>query len=88
MRPVDIGVTHDDHAVVAGLGRIEGTVALVVADARAHGGDDGADFVVVEDLVDPRFLHIDELAAEGGGWLGSGGRALVWRSRRRNPLRR
>ena len=40
-------------------------LALGVADAGADGGDEGADFLVGEHLVEPGLLGVDELAAQG-----------------------
>ena len=50
MRAVHVGIGHDDDAVVAGLGGVEGGLILARADAGADGGDEGADFLVVEHL--------------------------------------
>ena len=59
VRAVDVGVGHDDHAVVAELRDVE-----LVADARADRGDDRLDLLVREDLVDPVLLGVDDLAAQ------------------------
>ncbi len=56
---VDVGVRHDDHAVVAELLEVE-----LVADTRADGGDHRLDLGVREHLVDPVLLGVDHLAAQ------------------------
>ena len=62
---VDVGVRHDDDLVVAGFGGVEAADGLVaLADAGAAGGDEGADFLVGEDLVEAGLLGVDEFAAE------------------------
>src|SRR5579859_8085570 len=57
---VDVGVGHGHDAVVAHLLDVE-----VVADARAHRGDEVADLVRGEDLVQARLLDVENLAAQG-----------------------
>ena len=64
MRAVDVRVRHDDELVVAALRDVEGAVALVLADAGAAGGDDGADLLVGEDLVDAGLLDVEDLALD------------------------
>ncbi len=59
VRAVDVGVGHDDHAVVPQLLDVE-----LVADATADGGDDRLDLGVREHLVDAVLLAVDDLAAE------------------------
>ena len=61
MRAVDIGVGHDDDLVIAELGEVE----LVLADARAERGDQRADLLRRQHLVEARPLHIEDLAAQG-----------------------
>jgi len=46
--------------VIAHLGDVE----LVRAEARADGGDQGTDLIVIEDLVDARLFDIEHLAAQ------------------------
>src|SRR5579864_525271 len=57
---VDVGVGHENDLVVAELGGVE----IVLADAGAEGGDDGADFFVAEHLVVTRFLDVEDFAFE------------------------
>ena len=53
VRAVHVGVGHDDDLVVARLVGVEAADGFVaLADAGADGGDEGADFLVVEDLVE------------------------------------
>jgi hypothetical protein len=47
MCAVDIGVGHDDDLAITRL-----QTEHVFADARANGGNDGADFLVRENLVE------------------------------------
>ena len=61
MRAVDIGVGHDDDLVVAHLLDVE----IVAPDARAQRGDQRADLVGTEHLVEARALHVQDLAAQG-----------------------
>ena len=59
MRPVDVGVAHDDDLVVAQLGDVE----LFVADARTDRRDEGFDLGVLEHLVDAGALDVEDLPA-------------------------
>jgi hypothetical protein len=59
VRAVDVGVGHDDHAVVAQLLEVE-----LVADACPDRGDHRLDLRVREHLVDPVLLGVDHLAAQ------------------------
>ncbi len=63
VRAVHVGVGHDDDFVIAQLRDVERAFALAVADARADGRDHRADFVVLKNLVEPRFLDVDQFAA-------------------------
>src|SRR4051812_1412832 len=58
--PVHVGVRHEDHLVVAGALEVE-----LVAHAGADRGDERLDLLVAQDLVDPRALDVEDLAAEG-----------------------
>src|SRR5258705_5331120 len=60
MSAINISICHDDDLVVARLLDLE-----LVLDAAADRGDDRADLLVGEDLVDAGLLHVDDLAAEG-----------------------
>ena len=64
MRSVHVGVGHDDDPPVAQLAEIERALLVAFADAGAHRGDHGLDFGVLEHLVQTRFLHVDQLAAD------------------------
>ena len=59
MRAVHVGIGHDDDPVVAQL--LEGEA---VADAGAEGGDQRLDRVETQDLVQPRLLHVQDLATQ------------------------
>ncbi|GIW42318.1 MAG: hypothetical protein KatS3mg076_2895 [Candidatus Binatia bacterium] len=60
VRPVDVGVGHDDDRVVAKLGEIP----VFPADARPQGGNQEADLLRGQHLVEARFFHVEDLAAE------------------------
>ena len=60
MGAVDVGVRHDDDLVVAELVGVE----LLAADAGAERGDQRADLLGAEHLVEARPLDIEDLAAE------------------------
>ena len=60
MGAVDVGVGHDDDLVVAELGEVE----LVAADAGAERGDQRADLLARQHLVEARPLDIEDLAAQ------------------------
>ena len=60
MRAVDVGVGHDDDAVVAKLLDIE----VLGADAAAERRDHRLDLVAAEHLVEPRLLDVQNLALE------------------------
>ena len=59
MGAVHVGVGHDDDPVVAQLREVE-----ALADAGAEGDDQRPDVLAREDLVEPRLLDVEELAAE------------------------
>ena len=60
VRAVDVGVGHQDDAVVAQLVR----VVFVLADAGAERGDQRADFRAAEHAVEARAFHVEDLALE------------------------
>src|SRR2546422_883215 len=59
VRAVHVGVGHDDDLVIPRVLDLE-----VLAHAGADGGDHGPDLLVGEDLVDPGFLYVEDLAAQ------------------------
>ncbi len=59
MRAVDVGVRHDDDLVVAQLVDVE-----LVADRGAERGDQRADLLAAQHLVDARALDVEDLAAQ------------------------
>ena len=83
VRAVDVGVGHDDDLVVAQLAEVE-----VVADAGAQGGDQRADLLAAQHLVEPGALDVEDLAAQAAGSPGRCGRGPAWPSRRRCRPRR
>ena len=60
VRAVHVGVGHDDDLAVAQLGGVE----IVLADARADGRDQRADFLVAQHLVVARLLDVENLSFE------------------------
>jgi len=60
MRSVHVGIGHDDDLVVADLLDVE----LVLADTGADCGDQRANFVVVQDLVEAGLFNVQNLAAQ------------------------
>ena len=59
VRAVDVRVRHDDDLVVAQLLGVE-----LLADAGAERGDQGADLLARQHLVDARALDVEDLAAQ------------------------
>src|SRR5262249_32581157 len=60
VRPVDVGVAHEDDRVVAELRE----VLVVLPDARAEGGDEQLDLLRGEHLVEPGLLDVQDLSPE------------------------
>ena len=65
VRAVHVGVGHDDDLVVARVLDVE-----LVAHAGAERGDERLDLVVLQDLVDPALLDVEDLAAQRQDGLG------------------
>ena len=76
MRAVHVRVGHDDDLGVAELGDVE----IVLADAGAERGDEGADFFVAEHLVDARFFDVQDFAAQRQNRLVAAVAALLGRA--------
>ncbi len=79
---VDVGVAHDDDAVVAQPGDVE----VVLADPGAERRDDVADLLRRERLVEPRLLDVEDLAAQGKHGLEAAVAALLGRAAGRVAL--
>ena len=60
MCAIDVGVRHDDDLVVAQLVDIE----IVAADTGAKRGDECADFIRGQHLVEARAFHVEDLATQ------------------------
>ncbi len=60
VRSVDVGVGHDDDAVVAQLGEVE----ILAADAASERRDHGLDLVAAEHLVEPGLLDVENLSLD------------------------
>ena len=60
VRTVHVRIRHDDDLAVAQLGGVE----IVLADARAHRGDQRADFLVTEHAVIARLLDVEDFALQ------------------------
>ena len=67
MLAIDVGIGHQDDLVIAQLGNVE-----VLADPRPESRDHGLDFRVAQCLVQPRALHVQDLAAQRQDGLGLG----------------
>ena len=79
---VDVGVGHQDDAVVAQLVR----VVLVLADAGAQRGDQRADLGAGQHAVEARALDVEDLALQRQDRLGLAVAALLGRAARRVAL--
>ena len=84
VRAVDVGVGHDDDLVVAQLLHVE----VVAADAGAERGDQRADLLAPEHLVEARPLDVEDLAAQAAAPPGTPGCGPAWRCRRPSRPRR
>ena len=82
MAAVHVRVAHDDDPVVAQLAGVE----VVLADARAERGDDVADLLRGERLVEPRLLDVQDLAAQRQDGLEGAVAALLGRAAGRVAL--
>ena len=58
MRPIDIGIGHQNNAKITELVGVE----LFSADAATQGGDQGSDFHRGQHLVETRFFNVQNLA--------------------------
>ena len=76
MSAVDVGVGHDDDAVIAQLRHVE-----VLAGAGAQRLEDGGDLGVAEDLVRPAPSRRSGSCPAAAGSPGSDGRGPAWPSR-------
>lgn len=65
MRAVHVGVGHDDNLVVPQLV----VIGVLLADARAHRGDERLDFLVGEHLVEAGAFRVQDLASQGQNGL-------------------
>ena len=59
VRAIDIGIRHDDDPVVAQVGRIE-----LLADRGPKRRDERPDLCILEHLIQPRLLDIQDLPAQ------------------------
>src|SRR5580692_9907632 len=60
VRAVDVRVSHEDHFVIAELAGVK----VILADARAERGDDGANFFVAQHFVVTGFLDVENFSFE------------------------
>ncbi|KAF5038800.1 hypothetical protein DSECCO2_550550 [anaerobic digester metagenome] len=82
VRPVHVGIGHDDDLVVAQTRKVH----VVLADAGTHGRDESLDLLVLEHLVEAGLLHVQDLAAQGQDGLELGVAALLGRAAGRVAL--
>ena len=61
VRAIDVGVGHDDDAVVSQLLRL----VFLLADASSQRGDQGDDLLRGDELFETRLLDIEDLALQG-----------------------
>src|SRR6266566_1734315 len=80
VRTIHVGIGHDNNLVITQFAKIESAFAVAIANACAHGRNHGADFVVLKDLVQPRFLDVYELAANRQNGLKLSVAALLGRA--------
>ena len=73
MGPINIGIRHDDDAVIAQFVRVE----LLLAYAAAQRGDHGADFGGAQHLVETRLFDVENLALQGQDGLEAPAPALL-----------
>src|SRR3990172_3936114 len=78
---VDVGVGHDDDAVIAQLGEVE-----LLVDAGAQGLDHRHDLDVAEDLVEARLLDVENLALDREDRLEAAVAAALGRAAGRDAL--
>jgi len=60
VRTVDVGIGHDDQSVVTQFLRF----VFILADTRTKGGDQGNNFLRGNQLVETRFLDIQNFSLE------------------------
>ena len=65
VRAIHVGVGHDDDLVVPQLV----VIGVLLADARAHRGDERLDFLVGEHLVEAGAFRVQDLASQGQNGL-------------------
>ena len=75
MRPVHIGIGHDDDLVIAKLLQVQ-----LFAEPGTQGRDDGTDLRVGEYLVITGLFHVEDLASQGQNGLRSPVPPLLCRS--------
>ncbi|MBT9161453.1 MAG: hypothetical protein DDT26_02759 [Dehalococcoidia bacterium] len=63
MRAINIGIGHDDDAVIAKLGKIE-LRTITGSDTCPQSNDEGTDFIVRHHLLRANLLHIEDLSLE------------------------
>src|SRR5690606_14731749 len=78
VRTVNVSIGHDDDVVITQLV----DVVLFAANATAQGGDQGADLLGRDHLVETCFLDVEDLAFERQDRLGTTVAALLGRATR------
>ena len=59
VRPIDVGVGHEDNRVIAELGQ----VCVFFSDSRSQSRDEQFDFLRGEHLVETGFFHVEDFSA-------------------------
>ena len=65
MATIHIGIGHDDDLVIAQLLQVQGFRILLGTYGHTHSSIDVLDLLALEHLVIHRFLHIQDLTAQG-----------------------
>jgi hypothetical protein len=82
MGAIDIGIGHDDDAVVTK----SMNVILLFPNARAQGRDENSDLFIGQHLIEPSLFHIEDLPFDGKDGLKGTVSALFGRTPCRIPF--
>ena len=82
MRAINVGISHDNDAVVSQLVWIK----FILADAAPQGGDQGADFCRAQHFIESRLFNIENFALQRENGLKPTVSTLLRRATSRIPL--